>query len=154
MLTKAKLAIAAGLTGVVLAIVGVLYYLYSDEKKDNAALTKVNATQSVGLAVAKDTIKDQAKTADITDRVVGDAVKASKADQDSQKKIDDFVAEKIDVINRKYPQPTETASPASEAAAQAASDRERDEEISRIRITGLWQTYCDVVPTDPQCKTN
>lgn len=138
MFTKAKMVGWA----VLATAVAILCLLYWNAKKDNKALTKTTIEQSVELGVAKvDTVKKE-ESAKITDTVVSTVIQQGRADKSAQTKIDDFVTKKVAEINEKY----------DELEKTAASDKERDEEVSRIRITGLWHAYCEVQVADAQCK--
>lgn len=137
MFTKAKLVGWA----VVATAVAILILLYWHSRKENKALTKTTIEQSVELGEMKVDTEKKEESAKITDGVVAAVIQKVQTDKVDQVKIDDFVAKKVAEINQKY----------DELEKTAASDKERDEEVSRIRIEGLWQTYCDVQPADSHC---
>jgi hypothetical protein len=138
-------AIIAIVIGTVLAIgVGVIYFQHGEVKKLDAA----NATDTV-------TIKDQAASIQAGASSVALAASAAAITDDSQaalaasesavskahQTVDTQVTQQVQAITKKYAAQPQTAS----------NTGARDNEISQVRITGLWQQYCQGSASDAAC---
>jgi hypothetical protein len=154
---------------VVLAIIGGLVFWVKHDSKVITQQTVTNAQQTTVINTQNTTIKQDASSAAITDTVTASAAAVPGQVQDTQTKIDASTDAQIKAITQKYagqnPPNTVTftpttpsspnAKPAPVPAPVATTDQPtpEDVEISQVRITGVWQTYCAGNPSDPDCAS-
>lgn len=140
---QAKL-IALGVLG--LLVLGVYSYIQhqSSEIKD---LSKQNTTLEVANQGIQKSMQDDQKSDAVSDAVVKDAVNDPITVKNDQAIIDKSTHTQTQAVVKKYKEAPTPATP----EAVAAQTAERAKEISRIRVTAMWQTYCNAVPSNPKC---
>lgn len=141
--TNIKLVLLGGAVVLILIVLGVLYY----QHKKIEVITSENSNLTTAVQTGDTTIKQDAQTAAVTDTVVTDSVNDTKA-VDNQVKVvvQERDQKKADVV-KKYdnlPKPVTQVD-------QAAQDKARSDELSRVQIQSIWQAYCIAAPADAKC---
>lgn len=132
---------------ILLIVVALLYYFQSKDVKELSQTITQQETELTGLRESRK-LKDSSD--ELTDKT--DATMEQKR-QDiltDHTKIEAHVESSVQEIEKEYSIKSQQAPEVSEAQKQALSEA-RSRQISKVRMQGLWQTYCAAKPDNPKC---
>jgi uncharacterized iron-regulated membrane protein len=138
-----KLALLGALAVIVVIVAGVIYFQHNKIEK----ISNENAGLNTAVDTAATTAKQDAQTAANTDKVVADSVQDTKQVGDSISAIEQGREDKKADVQKKYDNLPKPATPSE----QAAQDKAKADETSRVQIHSIWQAYCVAAPDDPKC---
>lgn len=131
------------IAGIMITIVVIGFYLFGVEKKANVELVKKTATQEVIIEAQTAVAEKKEESADITDNVVSSVVVKTEQIHNDGKIVETAVAKQLADINKRY----------ATLSATVENEKNKNAEVSHVRISGLWTSYCQVDPTNQHCST-